>query len=154
MPLDTEENRKAVIAHFPGLESDIHFKITSPLDQRYNCLAWANMVSDIWYWPYPRLDGVCTWPNENISLHYSNLASIFEAKGFKPCESPNFENNVIKIAIYVDENDNFTHAARQTPTGVWQSKLGPAFDIIHGNPHTIENNEYGEAKYFLSSKHK
>ncbi|WP_231464796.1 hypothetical protein [Pedobacter sp. Leaf132] len=154
MTLNTDENKSLLFDLFPGLTDDSGFEITSPIDHVYNCIAWANNVSNIWYWPYPKLDGVSTWPSDNESLHYSNIVEVFRKKGFELCENGDFEENRIKIAIYVDENDQLTHAARQDSKGRWKSKLGRLFDIFHGTPHTIENETYGKAKYFMSTKYR
>ena len=36
-----------------------------------------------------------------------------------------------------------THAARMLANGMWTSKLGPSFDIIHSTPYTIQGRLYG-----------
>ena len=43
----TEEILKA----FPGLRYDGGFRITSPEDADYNCIAWAFGRKDCWLWP-------------------------------------------------------------------------------------------------------
>lgn len=57
--------KEDILKVFPGLNSDNHFKITSPYDENYNCIAWAAIHTDYWLWPPGgrRLDGVLFyWP--------------------------------------------------------------------------------------------
>ena len=152
MSLDTVENRNWAYTLFPGLINDPHFKITSPKDQKYNCIAWANQHSDIWWWPYPSLDGVCEWPIPDHNSHESTLIALFESRGFILCDDWQFDKAFVKVALYVDNTGDFTHAARQDRAGLWKSKLGPSFDIVHGSPQSIENQTYGSAKHFMKSK--
>ncbi|WP_017259753.1 DUF7689 domain-containing protein [Pedobacter arcticus] len=152
MLLDSPENRISVEKEFPALANDPYFKITSPDDEKYNCIAWACGINNIWYWPFPSIDGVVTWPITEKTKEISSLIKLFEMKGFKLCEGYDFDPTLVKIALYVDSNNEFTHAARQNRDGLWKSKLGQWFDIIHGTPYTIENNIYGKAEYFMSAK--
>lgn len=152
MTLDSPINRQDLFTEFPGLINDPEFKITSDTDPKYNCIAWANMRNNIWWWPTPFLDGVCEWPVPEISMHYSTLIRLFEKQGYARCETYDFDKSLVKVALYVDADNEFTHAARQNRKGLWMSKLGQWFDIIHGTPHTIENEGYGEAKIFMSHK--
>lgn len=47
---------------FPGLRYDDGFRITSPEDADYNCIAWALGRKDCWLWPDEDTDGVSIWP--------------------------------------------------------------------------------------------
>lgn len=53
----TEEILKA----FPGLRYDGGFRITSPEDADYNCIAWAFGRKDCWLWPDEMAEGVDVW---------------------------------------------------------------------------------------------
>lgn len=150
MQLDIKDNRDFLFTLFPELVTDPHFAVTSPMDVNYNCIAWANSRPNVW-WDNSGEEGT-TWPIDDLSDHYSSLVKLFESKGFKLCENSEFDKSFVKVAIYVDEDDNWTHAARQDRSGLWKSKLGRLFDIIHGTPHAIENKSYGKAKYFMSIK--
>ena len=53
--------------------------------------------------------------------------------GFEPSEntSTDFEPGIEKIALYVNSENEVTHAARQKDNGAWTSKLGELEDIEH-----------------------
>lgn len=48
-----------------------------------------------------------------------------------------------KIAIYVDDSGDPSHAARQTSSGKWTSKIGELEDIEHGSLSDLEGEAYG-----------
>ena len=148
MSLNTEENRKRIITLFPGLATDNQFVVTSPIDKKYNCIAYAANKTDKWWWPAIE-DGVY-WPLDNHDMLFPNLILAFETIGYRVCETWEFEEKYKKIALYIDEDGEFTHAARQMRSGVWTSKLGEVFDIFHGNPYTIEGDAYGKVGAFMS----
>jgi hypothetical protein len=149
-PLNIDDNRAILIEIFPELKNDPHFIITSPWAPDYNCIAWANNRDNVW-WDNSDEEGT-TWPIENKSPHYSSLVELFKSKGFVECEDYSFDPNFVKVALYVNEEDHWTHASRQDRNGKWKSKLGKIWDIIHGTPHTIENVSYGKAKIFMCIK--
>lgn len=137
-----------IIAAFPGLSTDPYFKITSDRTYKYNCIAWAAIKDDVFWWPDPRIpliDGV-EWPFElplNTSL--ANFINLYANLGFIECENWRFENGLQKIAIYVNPQTlEVTHASRQNYNGIWTSKLGPNHDITHINPQSLEGVEYGQ----------
>lgn len=152
--LNSPENREWAIGLFPQLANDPHFSITSPMDPRYNCIAWATNRNNVWWWPLEsglKLDGVF-WPIPECDLHYTNLVKVFELQGFKICENYDFDPKFVKVALYVDEDDEFTHASRQGRDGLWKTKLGKSFDIVHGTPMSIEGSAYGYAKIIMAAK--
>ena len=123
----TEEARFDVMGEFPGLCSDEHFLITSPIDYSYNCIAWAYQIKGRWMWPpsgMPAyLDAVTFWPDENAS---------------EEVEDDSFEEGYRKIALYITPGTtNCTHAARQLSNGFWTSKLGRSYDIQHSSPKKL-----------------
>lgn len=133
---------------FPGLNEDKDFKLTSPVTPNYNCIAWAYQITDKWMWPSPSassLDAVFYWPDEvTKSPCVISFIEAFRLKGYELCVKEEFENGYQKIALYVvPGTTECTHAARQLRDGKWTSKLGPACDIQHGTPHTIEGDCYG-----------
>ena len=74
--------------------------------------------------------------------------------GFEPCENGDYEEGFEKIALYVNQRNNVTHAARQKPSGKWISKLGVNIDIEHGSANSLEDegltdDEYGKVIRFL-----
>src|SRR5574344_619246 len=137
---------------FPKLATDKAFKITSPEDPNYNCIAWAyQLYKDRWMQPPSGmrvgLDGVSWWPDGvEEGTNINCLVQAFSEKGFMKCESPEHEVGFLKVALYYKPDTNeWTHAARESKTGdFWMSKLGSSFDIHHGSPYTIENNSYGK----------
>ena len=125
---------------FPKLKDDKAFRITSPEDPKYNCIAWAYLYKDRWMWPESDassiLDGVCYWPTEaSKTPDLESFKIAFSLKGFEVCDNADFEPRYQKIAIYVKPNTTeCTHAARQLRSGFWTSKLGMSYDIQHGTP--------------------
>lgn len=125
---------------FPGLRASA-YHVTSPIDGRYNCIAWAVRETSQWLWPGPpnRSD----WP---AGIPYQETVEAFEALfalfGFSPCQSEIPEDGIEKIALFADAISIPTHAARQLPNGRWTSKLGMAEDIEH-DLRAIEGDVYG-----------
>lgn len=125
------------------------YKITSPEDDNYNCIAWAVGRNDVFINPHPDY----FWPSK---LPYSDKLNIFrklyETYGYKVCEDDEYEEGFEKIAIYVMENTNtVTHAARQLKSGKWTSKLGEYKDI----EHTLEGltkSSFGEIAVVMKRK--
>ncbi len=131
---------------FPNLkESDYEKKSKSTIT--YNCLAWAmeelqhRWDPNSYYWPY----GV---PRE---VTMEAFIQAFETRGYEVCEKPDLEPGIQKIAIYVDENGDPTHAARQLENGVWTSKLGDYEDVEHEKLESLR--DYGRvARYMKRSR--
>lgn len=134
---------------FPKLKDDKAFKITSPEDIKYNCIAWAYLYKDRWMWPHPlaksTLDGVFYWPDKATKTpELDSFIEAFALKGYEVCNNADFDPSYQKIAIYVKPGTTeCTHASRQLRSGLWTSKLGPSFDVQHGTPYTIEGPDYG-----------
>lgn len=144
-----DESVKLIKEAFPGLQNDSDFKITSPIDPNYNCIAWAYQKKDKYMWPHPlssaALDGICYWPDEVIkSPDVEAFIEAFRLKGYEICNSELYEKGFQKIALYVKPGTTeCTHAARQLLSGKWTSKLGPNHDIDHGSLYSIEGDSYG-----------
>lgn len=123
----TAEEEWQLTVLFPGLR-DSAFKITSPPDSTYNCVAWVIGITKEWWEPRYR-EG--TWPDHipqerTIAATILALASV----GYEECGDGLIEENVEKVAIY-GARDQFLHVAKQLPSGRWSSKLGRAWDIEH-----------------------
>jgi len=159
--LNSDENRKAIIDKFPKLNGDKNFKIVKPPSPDYNCFAWAAIYDNVFWTPLPTdqrptfiLDGVrLNWPfGEANDSKLSTMISIFSALGYVACVDGSLEAGFRKIAFYGTE-DEVTHAARQLiagkDRGKWTSKLGPWFEIQHGDATTIEGNDYGPVIKYL-----
>lgn len=75
---------------------------------------------------------------------------MFEMLGYIVCDSEEPEPGFDKVALYVDSEGYWTHAARQKEDGQWISKLGRGFDIIHRTPHCFGGPDgYGNVVYFM-----
>lgn len=140
---------------FPSLREDINFKITSPINNNYNCIAWACNYNDRWMQPpngaYPFLDGVFYWPKEaKQGQEIDCLIDAFRKKDYELCDNWEHEDMYQKIALYVKKGTRiWTHAARELRNGFWTSKLGQGNDIQHSTPFSIEGEMYGEVIYFM-----
>ena len=129
---------------FPKLTRGNH-RVTSPKGHTYNCVAWAAGKTDAWW---DHLFGF--WP-DNISRDGSIAAyvDVFVSLGFELCETPQQEPGFEKIAIYGGNAGQFTHVARQLPSGLWTSKLGSLEDIEHQDLASISIPDYGRPARFL-----
>jgi len=137
---------------FPFLKNT-NWKITSIEDVSYNCIAWAAHDNTKWWWP----KDFGYWPN-NVPREETINAFIlaYESIGFQKCTNSSFQKGYEKIAIYVNKEDEPTHAARQKSNGRWTSKLGARHDIEH-DLYSLNNSPtytsiYGEPKIFLKRK--
>jgi len=123
---------------FPNLKQS-GFRVTSRPTSVYNCLAWAAQVDDAWWDPAPGY----YWPDQ-VSRDGSigSLISVYEKLGFRRCDDDALEMGFEKVAVY-GNNWEYTHAARQLPSGKWTSKLGKEEDIEHTTPEGLVGAIYG-----------
>lgn len=112
---------KMIESAFPKIGA--HYKITSPVDHKYNCIAFAAGDSSKWWWP-----NVFYWPAGILSNEDLNsFITCFKSLGYEECEmNSDFEPEYEKVAIYVNPENKPTHAAKQFAdgNGLWKSKLG------------------------------
>jgi hypothetical protein len=125
---------------FPGLRGTA-FRVTSPKDPVYNCIAFAADETQHWWWPDP--DAVRFWPSgiEWAETHEA-FEKAFASLGYTTCETDAPEAGFEKIALFGDQHAIPTHAARQLSDGRWSSKLGELEDIEH-ELRALEGTEYG-----------
>lgn len=151
-------DKSNIINAFPKLKDDKQFKISSPQDSNYNCIAWAfRQYNNRWMQPpsgqyIPQLDAVTWWPDDvTPSMDISSLLEAFLCNSFIPCDTWEHEEGYIKVALYYNPADNhWTHASRESRTGkYWLSKLGQGNDIHHSTPFSIEGNCYGKVYCYL-----
>lgn len=134
---------------FPNIAPS--FVITSPIDQAYNCIAWAAGDSSRWWWPGGF--GGFYWPVAGIvSPTLDAFIQAFSLLGYGFSESIELESNFVKVAIYQDAAGQVKHMARQLPDGIWTSKLGRAWDIRHPTPECLNGNHYGNFACVLSKE--
>lgn len=141
---------------FPGLKNDKDFRVTSPCDFDYNCIAWTLLKNKTIKWPFPKeydiLDGTEYWPDGLPRNEYPfTFLEMYRISGYELCDDLTLDPQYTKVALYVNDNV-VTHAARQTPEGLWTSKLGQMNDIQHSTPYSLEGNIYGKVKYILKKK--
>ena len=76
--------------------------------------------------------GTYYWP-EGITREETLNAFIelFRIRGYEMTDSNVLEPGYMKIAIFCDSQNKPTHAARQTNSGLWTSKLGSSYDVEH-----------------------
>jgi hypothetical protein len=121
---------------FPGLATD-GYVLASPKTHVYNCVAWAAGDASRWwepgiYWPAPS--------GEDLAA----LIGLFAALGYVLCAGADLEVDYEKVALYADDQGEWTHAARQLLDGWWTSKLGPDEDILHRTPQALVGDLYGQ----------
>jgi hypothetical protein len=126
----------ALLAHLqkghPNLAGSI-WRINSPADDAYQCIAWAACQTDRHMWPHQDYWWFSGCPLVSIPdeapLDY--FIQGFAVLGYMPCGSRGFEFGYQKLAIYANEI-GITHMARQHFLGRgWLSKLGVLEDIVH-----------------------
>lgn len=113
---------------FPNLKQG-DYKVTSPFDPTYNCIAWAAQDTDSWWEPDPM--GTYYWP-PGVPREYSFEAyrAAYESIGYNETSDEKLESSYQKIAIF-SKAEIPTHASRQLRSGSWTSKLGRNVDIEH-----------------------
>jgi hypothetical protein len=145
---DDLEIGRQLYNRFPLLRVE-KFEITSPRDIRYNCIAWAAGETTRIWWPFKAY-----WPPTSTQeTTVQAFVAAYKTKGYKPCDSRELEKGFDKIALYVGDQYQVLHAARQLPDGKWTSKLGPQFDISHSLAG-LEGKEYGHVAQVLKRRQK
>ncbi len=133
------------------------WRIRSPWDDDYQCIAWAACRTDRHMWPhqdYWWFPGLPLFPvAEEAPVEYFVMG--FAILGYKPCASREFEFGYQKLAIYANDA-GATHMARQCFFGRgWLSKLGVHEDICHQRLEDVEGDmsplklEYGHVAQIL-----
>lgn len=153
--LNTNKNRKILINSivpnssqlaFPNLKK-CKFRITSPQNDKYNCIAWAaNDTSKKW-WP----DASCIYYWPNIAPRNNSLPAFlaaFQTIGYKHITNSDLELYNDVIAFMADTNNRITHAIRRINRDLWTSKLGDEWDIEH-ELHAIDGPIYGKICAFM-----
>ena len=134
---------------FPGLAGK-DYRVTSPKDDVYNCIAWSAGVIDDWWWPDKAGQG--HWPaGVPREATIDAFRRMFLSLGFEPCTGAESEPGLEKIALFATDAGVPKHAARQLPTGRWTSKLGIMEDIEH-ELRDIEGAAYGSVTFIMKRK--
>ncbi len=132
---------------FPGLGTT-PFRVTSPADGGYNCIAWAgNDAGSVW-WPAGEGPGIFWPPEAPREETLDAFVAAFAMLGYVPGANDSLEAAVEKIAVFINAAQVPTHAARQLPSGRWTSKLGKLEDIEH-DLRALEGDIYGTVAVVL-----
>ena len=134
---------------FPGLAGS-GYRVTSPRDPDYNCIAWAAGETDKWWWPgSPGKRGV-HWPDG--AIHEATVEAFveaFETLGYRSCGlNDALEEGFEKLAI-LTLNGRVKHMARQLRSGLWTSKMGALEDISHHLSALDDDPMYGKVVRIL-----
>jgi hypothetical protein len=137
---------------FPFLTPE-SYKITSPQDSTYNCIAWAASTQHIFWWPDP--ERLAYWPKGvRRDVTVEAFIDAFATLGFIKCKIDTYEENFEKICLFTDSNGIPTHMARQLKDGTWTSKIGQNHDIQHESLSCLEGGIYGYAFLYLKKPRK
>jgi hypothetical protein len=132
---------------FPGLQNS-PYRITSPADPKYNCIAWAASETSQWWWPEGKPPDV-NWPASAPSeVKLDAFTAAFMTLGYVAATDESLEAGFEKIALFADAAGIPTQAARQLSSGQWTSKLGEAEDIEH-ELRALEGEIYGKVGVIL-----
>jgi hypothetical protein len=131
---------------FPDLRPG-RYRVISPEDAAYNCVAWAAGRTDTWWQAVPAAGYY--WP-DNVPWNgrVDSLVRVFESLGFEVCDGDAPEPGYDKVALY-GKGDDYEHAARQLSDGRWTSKLGAYKDIEHETLQALAGEEYGSVVKLL-----
>ena len=144
------------LENFPRLNSS-NSRVTSPLSDAYNCLAWAVEIDCKSFWPdsgeeilqEPAVEWPEGIPNEETVEAFVAFFGLF---GYELCDGPEFEDEFVKVVIFVDYLGIPTHACRQVPNKrKWTCKMGiEGVDIELDDLSSIEGIAfYGTAKVYM-----
>jgi hypothetical protein len=127
---------------FPALRGSA-YRVTSPEEDTYNCIAWAAGDTTKWWWPdEPGHPDSAYWPAGVPRVEtLEAFRQAFATLGYVVCNDDQPETEYEKIALFALVGTP-KHAARQLPSGRWTSKLGPMEDIEHAR-HDLTGLVYG-----------
>ena len=127
---------------FPALRGT-DYQVTSPIDGRYNCIAWAAGDIKQWWWPVEAtIDQNFFGPAGVVRVEtLEAFCQAFATLGYVVCNDDRLEAGYEKIALFALLGVP-KHAARQLPSGRWTSKLGESEDIEHAL-HDLTGMVYG-----------
>lgn len=131
---------------FPKLMKKDH-SVTSDMDARYNCIAFAADIVHRKYWPnwHPDYD----WPQSIPRKETLDAFVAFYGQfGYVGPSDASYDSTKEKVAIFVDKRGTPTHAAKQLGPNKWASKLGNSYDIEHQRD-AVSGGLYGEVAHYL-----
>ena len=132
--------RRLIATQFPALAAD-GYEIVGEPSGEYNCIAYAAGDTDRW-WSYEE-PGYWYWPEHaSRTPSISSLVAVFAGLDYEPCVDAGVEDGYTKVALY-QSNGQWTHAARQMPSGYWRSKLGDGALVEHYTLQSLVGTMYG-----------
>jgi hypothetical protein len=132
---------------FPKL-CGTNWRVSSPFDRDYNCVAWAAGDTNDWWWPVS-LNRPVVWPaSAPAEITLAAFEAAFACLGYARCDNEGLEPGVEKVALFVGADGRPCHAARQIATGIWTSKLGAGEDVEHPL-RDLEGDVYGTVTLVL-----
>ncbi|MSU77276.1 MAG: hypothetical protein EXS16_04175 [Gemmataceae bacterium] len=134
-------------SQFPRLQGT-DYRITSAATESYNCTAWAAGVTNVWWWPLPNAIGFYWPPNVARAETVEAIVAAFATLGYGKASNADLELEFEKVALFANLYGVPTHAARQTSSNRWTSKIGYGEDIEH-DLHTLEGDLYGAVVLIL-----
>jgi hypothetical protein len=118
----------------------------------YNCVAYAAGDFTRKWWPSVLPNPGYYWPPGAARGDGPDaLRSGFDAIGYEQCVNGDNEPGYEKVVIYVDDNGDVSHVAKQDGDG-WISKLGEIEDVYHRTPHCFGGSIYGNVVYYMRRK--
>src|SRR5258708_4606798 len=103
---------------FPGLNG-ADWRMTSPPDREYNCIAWAAGDNTAFWWPVGESTNPRRfWPADvpqQVSL--PAFIAAFATIRYSLCDDDSLELGFEKIALFADADGAPTHAALQLLDG-------------------------------------
>jgi hypothetical protein len=125
------------------------YKITSPRDPKYNCIAYA-AGDTTQFWDQVNIRGYYWPPGAGSIDTVKGWMSVFEMHGYRETTDRALELEYEKIAIY-ESADGPEHVARQKASGIWTSKMGRGVDIEH-TLEGLEGDFYGKVAKIMKRK--
>lgn len=137
---------------FPNfLPQHCDFTRRSLATDSYNCIAWAASDDTRRWWPDPFFQDY--WPpSVPRERTIAAFISAFETLEYAKCKNGRLERRFEKIAIYVDQDNKPTHAARQSQDGSWTSKFGNGEDVTHYTLDCLDGPGYGKVHTYMKRR--
>ncbi len=114
----------------------------------FNCIAWAAGDTENWWWPTQGLSFAYWPPGVPRATTVAAFVHAFSTIGYESSPDDSWEEGHDKIALYVKQDGDVAHAARQLDELCWSSKLGAELILCHPLK-ALEGSFYGEARVFL-----
>ncbi len=129
-------------------ESD--YRETSPSRRRCNCFGWVIGDEERPWYPRGEPDRSYWPPGIRDDFSLEAFTEAYATRGFRPSSTgASLVDGVEKIALYLDDEGEPSHAALQQPDGRWSSKMGTWEDIEHDSTTCLEGGTYGQVALFL-----